>query len=272
MTDILKEKHQLFVTFMSFHEELLKTQVKTMQHLIAIIPFQKLNGINAAEKLNHGESLISSQNFLLEDKDVEHVFDQLLPVIKKYHPSDDLNRLEDLYDKRRINLRTLAIATVQHDVHTFKNLGEKYDLPDHFLEKVSELLASPYLELCSEFFMKAIAANKWNRHTCPVCGNHPRMGSTNDLQNRRLLWCHVCSTEWEFELTTCPFCLNDDPKSIKYIFPPDHSAHRIDACDNCNHYIKIIDAAMTSTQSNFTIDYLSTFPLDVIAIQNGYHL
>lgn len=271
MTDILKEKHSLFVKYMGFHEDLLKVQVKNMQHLIAIVPFERLNEIDVAERLAEGKHIITTDTFLMDDKDVEFVYEQVLPVIRKYHASDHLVALEDMYDKRRINMKSLALCTIHHDDHIFETFSSQYNLPITFLQKMSEILASPYLELCSEFFMKSLNENHWNRHFCPVCGNQPSMGCSNDMQNHRLLWCHICSTEWQFELDTCPFCLNTNLDTLKYIFPPDRSPHRIDVCDSCHHYLKTIDGNIHDSQSNFTIDYLSTYPLDVLAIKNGYH-
>lgn len=270
MTNILKEKQQLFENYIDYHEALFKTQVKIMQRLIATIPFQKLSRINIEQKLDKGEFIISIDNFLVEEKELDHIFDELFPVLLKYNNNDELHRLEDLYDKRKIHLKELVRHLLSRDFQTLNEISEKFNLSIRLLQRVVELISSPYLELCSEYFIKKIESKGWYKPHCPICGNHPTIGRSNEKGTYRILWCPICATEWKFKNNVCPFCENSDLKSIKYIFPPDNTANRIEACDKCGHYIKIIDADILPDDPNFTINNLSTYYLDVIALENRY--
>ena len=272
MTDILQEQQQLFEKYLNFHEDLLKVQVKNMQRLVAIISFKKLNKINVDDKLKNGQHIVTPQNLIIDEKELEEIFDEIVPVIKKYYRSNkELKKLEDLNDKRKFSLKILVENIVTHEHQNWEDLAAQLSLSKRMLFKIGEYISTPYLELCAEYFTKKIQNKKWEQPKCPICGSHPSMALVNDQSEFKTLWCQLCDTEWKFKTDTCPFCNNNDLKTAKFIFPPDKSPHRIDACDNCETYLKTIDEQMTIKKPNFVVEYLTTYHLDLLALETGYH-
>jgi formate dehydrogenase accessory protein FdhE len=271
MPELTKTQRQFLMSYLSFHEDLLKVQVKNMQHLIAVFSFDKLNAIDLGSRLANGDYLIHPEDILVEEKDLEIIFDNIFAVMKEHRAEhEDLILIEDLNDKRKIVLGDIINIVLSRDEERCKSFAQKYGLGRNFLRRFGEYLASPYLELCSEYFTKKLQNVQIQSSRCPVCGNYPSMAMVNEQEDSRILWCHLCNTEWNYSHPGCPFCLNTDLKQLEHIFLPEKSPMRIDACNKCNHYIKIIDDQLITKKPKFIVDYLASYELDIFALQNGY--
>ncbi len=76
---------------------------------------------------------------------------------------------------------------------------------------------------------------------CPVCGAPPVMGFHRDGDGLRVLECSLCGSRWGTPRMICLFCGSPDQKKLKYLFVNEDQSRRIQACENCRTYIKIID-------------------------------
>jgi formate dehydrogenase maturation protein FdhE len=271
MDSVLKRQKQLFQKYLHFHEDLLKVQVKNMQRLVAIMSFQNLNTIDIETKIENGQHIITPQDVLIDEKELEHIFDDVLPIIKKYYSNQgELEHLDDLNDKRKLSFKLIVQKVLIRKEDEWNDLANQYNLPKKLLKKIGEYISAPYLELCSEYFNKKIQAKQWQQSNCPICGNAPTMAAINERSNSRKLWCRLCDTEWQFKPDICPFCYNEDMQKISHIFLPEMSANRVDACENCKKYIKVIDEELLNSEPNFIVDNISTFHLDIFAVMKGY--
>ena len=70
--------------YFEFHEKIFDVQVKCMQHLVAVLPFHKLNSIDVTARLSKKKPILDSEQLLIDDKNLEYIFDYILPVLKKY--------------------------------------------------------------------------------------------------------------------------------------------------------------------------------------------
>lgn len=274
MSDNIHEPQQFYKTYLEFHENIFKTHVKCMHHLVAVLPFDRLNQIDITAFLNQKKPILNGDNLIIEEKDLEYIFDLIFPIFKKYfyRRKEQILRLEELNDKRKISLRKLIVALITRDVNPFVEISNKYDIPVILLEKVLEFVASPYLELCAEFFNKKLSNLTWNQPFCPICGNMPSMATVNEKKASRNLWCRFCDNIWSFDTTICPYCFNNDLKSIHIIFLTDGKPIRIEACENCKNYIKTVDELVAFKKYNLSVKYVETFYLDMLAKDYGYQL
>jgi FdhE protein len=273
MSKNLVGPRQFYETYLEFHEKIFTSHVKCMHHLIAVLPFEKLNQIDVANRLNQRKPILGEDNFIIEEKELEYIFDLIFPTFKKYFSrmSAQIARIEDLYDKRKLTLGKLSIAQLIGDKNPFMEISKKYDVSTTLLEKVIEFISSPYLELCAEFFNKKLAQFSWKQPFCPICGNPPSMAIVNEKKSQRNLWCRCCDTVWSFYEMVCPFCLNPDSNSQKIIFHSDRKPIRIDACDKCNNYIKTIDELISQQNMHISVKNVETFYLDLLAKNLGYN-
>jgi formate dehydrogenase maturation protein FdhE len=271
MIDNTRDPQYLDDNYLHFYEDLLNVQVKNMQHLIAAVSFRKLNKIDIDSRIRNGGQIITPDEILVEEKELEHIFDSILPVLKRYSINKkEIGKFEDFYDKRKISLREMIENVLMRDMEKWYEMSQRYSISKEFLFEIGEYIAMPYLELCSEYFNKKLKNGSWRRPTCPICGCPPSMALVEEELNERVMWCHLCDTEWTFSDKICPFCGNSELKSIKHIFPPVNCPHRIDACDKCGYFIKIIDEQLISKPPQFVIENLRTKKLETIATHKGY--
>ncbi len=274
MTEQRFKTRRFYDMYLEFHEKIFETHVKCMQRLIAVLPFQQLNQIDIAERINQQKPILHASNLIIGDKELEDIFDDIFPIVKEfsYRQKESLLRLEELNDRRKISIKELVIAQVFGDKQKFSEIAEKYDVPATLLQRIFEFVASPFLELCAEFFTKKLSSFDWNQPFCPICGNKPSMARVNDQANTRFLWCRFCDTNWQFQDMVCPFCDCHDLRTIKIIFPSDRKPFRIDACDSCKNYVKTVDELIADKKFNITVSYVETLYLDFLAKHCGYQL
>jgi len=274
MRSNLKKIQKYSKLYIELHEKIFNVQVKCMQHLVAVLPFQKLNSIDINDRLINKNPILNSEQLLLDDKSLEYIFDYIFPVIKQYsyRYKEQLLRLEDLNDKRRFSLKKLVLALINKDKQFFEEIAQKYDISPLMLEMLSELIAAPYLELSAEYFTKKLTKFHWREPFCPVCGSIPSMAKINEQNKEKTLWCRFCDTTWTFYDKVCPHCLNENIESQKFIFPPNNEPFRIEACNKCNNYLKTVDDLISSDKINFSVINVATYYLDLLAKKYGYNL
>ncbi len=274
MSNDQKSVNRFSKNYIEFHERIFNVQLKCMQHLIAVLPFQKLNSIDVIARLSNKLPLLSSEEILIEDKNLETIFDFIFPILKKYsfHHRDQFAKLEELNDRRKFSLKVLVLWLVNHDKHTIENLAQKLHVSSQILELVGELIGGPYLELSAEYFTKKLSQFHWREPFCPICGNLPSMAKTSERDNVKTLWCRFCDTSWTFFDKICPFCMNANGETQKIIFLPNGRPFRIEACDKCKNYLKTVDSRMAMEEINFSVVNIATYYLDLLAKRHGYHL
>lgn len=158
---------------------------------------------------------------------------------------------------------------------SFSTLDETGGEPDNKLDDDSidliELLAEeslrPELERVAEKYGEIINRSGWSQGYCPICGKEPKIGEIKE-EERRYLFCHQCGFEWSFTPIRCPFC--GDEESLAYFTVEGDDRYRLDVCNMCKRYIKIVDFRDTRTKVNLDVEDIATLHLDILAYEEGY--
>jgi FdhE protein len=129
---------------------------------------------------------------------------------------------------------------------------------------------SPFLGSYAEKTGELVDSSCRLRGACPICGSEPLAARLEKESGKRRLFCSLCHTEWLFKRLACPFCENEEQRSLRYFFAGDDQAHRIDVCDKCKRYIKTIDSRKTDSVMNLFVENLSTLALDIVADKEGF--
>ena len=125
--------------------------------------------------------------------------------------------------------------------------------------------------------------DRWDRGYCPVCGSWPALAELVGAEKRRVLRCGRCGTWWSWLVLLCPYCGNDDHRSLGTLIPEDvrptpaspasgesHSKERIDVCERCHGYVKSIATFHSVPTSRLAAEDAATVHLDVGARERGY--
>ena len=115
---------------------------------------------------------------------------------------------------------------------------------------------------------------EWGRSRCPTCGAPPALtelrsdkGSAEEIKPaaRRFMHCSFCGSRWGVPGLQCPACGSTKKGDAKYLFTADEPELRIDFCNSCQRYIKVIDGDKISGPVYVGLELLTTAHLDVLA-------
>jgi FdhE protein len=144
--------------------------------------------------------------------------------------------------------------------------SETFDLIDLFLEESLR----PFLSRQAARYGSRIAAANWTEGYCPVCGKEPKIGEIRQEEGFRYLFCSQCGYEWNFRRIKCPFCGNEEHDSLAYFTVEGEERYRVDVCNVCKRYIKMVDFRELKREANLDVEDIATLHLDILANEEGY--
>jgi FdhE protein len=128
----------------------------------------------------------------------------------------------------------------------------------------------------NDFFARAAlqpyAANLPEGLECPWCAQPPQAGCLSPQGDGLAfeLVCALCLRRRSFPRTRCPGCDASSESAIANFSAAEFPHMRLLACDTCKGYLLIIDLERDLAAIP-EVDELAALPLDLWAIQNGYH-
>ncbi len=143
---------------------------------------------------------------------------------------------------------------------------DSFDIIELFLEESLR----PALERVVLKYGDVVARSGWDEGYCPICGREPKIGQIRDEEGRRYLFCSQCGYEWSFRRIKCPFCGNEEQQSLAYFTIEDEERYRVDVCNVCKRYLKIVDFRQTQETANLDVEDIATLHLDMLAAEEGY--
>jgi len=113
--------------------------------------------------------------------------------------------------------------------------------------------------------------DRWDRGYCPVCGSWPALAELVGAEKRRVLRCGRCGTWWSWLVLLCPYCGNDDHRSLGTLSAAEaRSGDRIDVCERCHGYVKCVATFTSMPTPRLAAEDAATVHFDVGAREAGY--
>jgi len=120
--------------------------------------------------------------------------------------------------------------------------------------------------------------DRWDRGYCPVCGAWPALAELVGAEKRRVLRCGRCGTGWSWLVLLCPYCGNDDHRSLGTLTPERErpgageaqAAIRVDTCERCHGYVKALASFHSVPTPRLAAEDAATVHLDVGGRERGY--
>lgn len=145
---------------------------------------------------------------------------------------------------------------------------EQFDLIDLFIEESLR----PELEVVAEQYGATVEKSGWEEGYCPICGKEPKIGEIRASEDgRRYLFCHQCGHKWHYQRIKCPFCGNEEQHSLAYFAVEGEERYRVDVCNKCRRYIKIVELSKSTEDVNMDVEDIATLHLDMLAYEEGYN-
>jgi FdhE protein len=140
------------------------------------------------------------------------------------------------------------------------------DLVELFIEESLR----PALEKVTARYGAAVRKADWMEGYCPICGREPKIGEIRDAEESRYLFCNQCGFEWNYLRIKCPFCGNEEQQSLAYFTIEGDERYRVDVCNECKRYIKIVDFREAKQKADLDVEDIATIHLDMRANEEGY--
>jgi FdhE protein len=190
----------------------------------------------------------------------------LLGVAEKRVPGETAELAEKIKngscDFEKMVLHSFYVQDDEPDIDAEE---EFFDLVELFLEESLR----PSLEIVAQKYADVIARSGWLEGYCPVCGKEPKIGQIRGEEGR-FLFCNQCGFEWHFLRIKCPFCSNEEQQSLAYFTVEGDEQYRVDVCNECKRYIKIVDFRESKREPNLDVEDIATLHLDILANEEGY--
>lgn len=204
-------------------------------------------------------------------------FYSLIAIAEKRLPAE-AHKFLDVIKDEQFDWETIIRASfnpnpaeeeiLDKEVKTSGEHDDQLDLIDLFIEESLR----PELEVIAEQYSAAVEKSDWTEGYCPICGKEPKIGEIREKEDgRRYLFCHQCGCKWHFRRIKCPFCGNEEQHSLAYFAVEGEESHRVDVCNKCRRYIKIIELSKSSEEVNLDVEDIATLHLDMLAYEEGYN-
>ena len=262
------------------------------KHIESKESYQELQSVEAEAKKGYSQSNIKIDPALLEKRlaQSQHMLDlskihvdkrwlgalfkAYVAVLKKSkrETAKALEKLEKGLQRKELDLETLAKRVFSLDAKYLEELAKKLAVEVDDLRFLGLRLGNPVFELYADKVKHRIEEGRWSKGFCPVCGSPPAMAYLRKDDGKRILWCEFCSTEWSFMRLKCPFCHNEDQKTLRYFFADENDPRRVYVCDKCKKYVKTIDQRKMEKPEDLDLHWESvdTLFLDLVARREGY--
>lgn len=235
------------------------------------------NNLNISEndlafKVKEQFPLIDSKEFIFDKDKITNLFKDLCHLISKSegYLAQVADTLFNLLEEKKLDVSQLISAFLDNDDKFFQIKAQEYNIDVKALSFFSYNSVRPYLSSYAQVISHHLDKNtEWTRGCCPICGSLPSL-SLFETNGERFFCCSFCWHKWVSKRVFCPFCENNDHKTLHYFEIENEEVHRIDICDNCKKYIKTTDTRKTTRSIYPPLEQIATPHLDIKIKEKGF--
>jgi FdhE protein len=154
----------------------------------------------------------------------------------------------------------------EEETAAYEERENSFDLVELFIEESLR----PALEKVVAAHGERVSKSEWSEGYCPICGREPKIGEIRDDEGTRYLFCNQCGFEWGYRRIKCPFCGNEEQRTLAYFTIEEDDRYRVDVCNECKRYLKIVDFRNTKEKADMDVEDIATLHLDMLANDEGY--
>mgnify|MGYP000188636448 CR=1 FL=1 len=268
--DVIKKIRPVYQPILDFYSQVFLAQEasRAQVELSSIIISPDLLAMKRDSQL----PLIDPSEFLIDVKETGVLFSKLCDLAHDLAPelSEGAKVLKKALQEDKFELETVIIAILNNQDGVLEQQAEKSG------GQISELIFFAYssmipsIKTCSEQLETyLIPLAEMKKGYCPICGNQPDM-ALFDEDGKRHLKCSFCSHQWAVGRMGCVFCENNDKDQQLYFFSNEEEEYRVNLCDHCHQYIKVVDLRKMDRPFFPGLEMVSSLHLDIKAREKGY--
>jgi len=225
---------------------------------------------SAPKSLEQGRPVVSFSDLPVNWDDARKLYSEIVAVAVEFLSPDE----QETEKLKQIGSDTDSFSQACKDWYEKTTAMGQTAATDNTM---SSLIASvfqatlyPLLSSLAEELVPRISKEFWHKNYCPVCGGSPDFSYLDrESDGMRWLLCARCDATWSFYRLICPFCGNDDQKSLAY-FTDESGLYRLYVCEKCKRYLKAIDLRKTEAEILMPLERILTLDLDRQALEQNY--
>lgn len=232
-------------------------------------------------RVQTGVPLLHDQPAQVDVHFAAELFGRLLQVLRERADGDVQARLDPLVAAASSGgldpQRLFGEGFVQHRDH-LREMAVQVGVDPRLLATLACLATAPLLRAYAERLLPMLErldtgtpdGAVWQRGYCPVCGAWPLLGERRGVEGAEYLRCSACGSGWRWTCLACPYCANDDERSLGELTLAGAPARRLAVCERCKGYVKVHDLAEPTPPELLVLEESSTRGLDALALEHGY--
>lgn len=268
--DELKDERSDLREILECYKAIFKAQNKTQESFHP--DFDGLDLSYCKKRTSNNVSFLNSKNIRIQWDIFDDLLNQICKITKNLSGSEEADTEDSwssLSDKNTKWHETLLKGFLE-DASLLNKLAEQTGISLNMLTFITGKTLTPFMEKYAEKLREYIDSTLWFKGSCPVCGGEPLMGRLEKEAGKKYLQCYLCRTNWDFARLECSFCGNTDQEKLRYFFDEEDNVHRVEVCDQCKTYLKIVDIRNTENDVVVVVENLATLHLDLVAKREGF--
>ncbi len=266
----IKKSRPSYESILDFYTRIFMAQEENKQD-INISPV-KIDDDLLKIKQKNELPLIDQSEFSVDPIAADYLFLTICDLARNHAPklSQSAAILKQADLNGSLDLETLFSSILNQQHSAIEEMGRYLSVSADELLLFGHLSIIPSLQCCSESLSTYLKNTPdLKKGYCPICGNHPDLAFL-DEKGRRHLICRFCTHEWTARRMGCVFC-DDNSKDLQhYFYSNEEKEYRVCLCDNCHHYIKLVDLRQLNRSFHPNLEMISTLHLDIKAQELGY--
>ncbi len=268
----IRTTRDIYDQMVNFYEELLYLQLKQKNRVNLETP--EIPPEIVATKMKEGFPLLNREDFPVD-------FDAALKLLK------NIRNIIPGENKELCETHNRLLGFLESSDPREKFWKHLLSGDEKALKKVAKEINSPLQQIIflglsaikpSVWFVRSevecllSAESGWRRNYCPVCGSLPSILLLKEKEGKKYGSCSWCDKQWLMNRIECPYCLNQLQESLGYIAIEDDEVYRVEYCDVCKYYFKLVDCRPLEVEPVPPLEEFTTLHLDMIAQNKGYKM
>ena len=181
----------------------------------------------------------------------------------------EAQRTAERIARGELDLTPLLDAALNANTEAIARAAAEDELDPTAFAQLLELALQPTLFAAAARCAALTDLDRWDRGYCSVCAAWPALAELVGAEKRRVLRCGRCGTGWSWLVLLCPYCGNDDHRTLGTLRSED-SRDRVDVCERCRGYVKAVATISSVPAVRLAAEDAATVHLDVGAREAGY--
>jgi len=272
----VKEIRPAYTSLLGFYEKIFLAQEDSKSRIC--IDSIHINEDILSAKTKENFPLISISEFVIDIKESETLLKKICNILIEAEGdmTESSRALLNAVEAEKLNPGLLFSGLFNEDESFFEDIEIKLGIEKKVIAFIIYNSIKPSLSVCAEQVSTYLDKDSlWEKGYCPICGGPPGLSILAD-EGKRFFLCSFCWHKWPTRRLYCPFCDNEDNKTLRYFYSEEEKEYRVYVCDSCKRYIKTIDTRETERILYPPLEQLSTLHLDIKAkemkLESGFKL